>query len=196
MTGLEKILDSIRADGDARGAAARAAAQKDCTRMLEEAVKRGEAQAAALTEKAQAERDSILALAQSGAAQQKRQTLLAAKVALLNETLDALLQTMLNLPTEDYFNAVIKLAAENAMAGACTARLNARDLARRPADFEAKLAAALKEKGADCALAQETVDILGGVVLVYGDIEINCAFEALVETKADALKAQIGEILF
>ena len=196
MTGLEKILDSIRADGDARSAAVREAAQKDCTRILEEAVKRADAQAAALTEKAQAERESILALAQSGAAQQKRQTLLAAKVALLNETLDDLLQTMLQLPAEEYFNAVIKLAAENAMAGECTARLNARDLARCPKGFEFALASALKTKGATCTLSSDIANIRGGVVLVYGDIEINCAFEALVEAKADALKAQIGEILF
>lgn len=196
MTGLEKILDSIRAEGDARCEAVRAAAQKDCARMLEEAVQRGDAQAAALLTKAEAERDAILALARSAAAQQTRQTLLAAKVALLNETLDSLLQTMLDLPPEQYFNAVIKLAAENAMAGACEARLNARDLARCPKGFEFALASALKAKGADCTLSGEMANIRGGVVLVYGDIEINCAFEALVETNADALKAQIGEILF
>lgn len=196
MTGLDKILDSIRAEGDARCEAVRAAAQKDCTRMLEDAVKRGKAQADTIAARAAAERESILALAKSGAAQQTRQTLLAAKVALLNETLEALLQTMLNLPTADYFNAVIKLAAENAMPGTCEARLNARDLARRPAEFEASLAAALQAQGAACTLSAATADIRGGVVLVYGDIEINCAFEALVETNADALKAQIGEILF
>ena len=33
-------------------------------------------------------------------------------------------------------------------------------------------------------------------MFVYGDIEVNCTFEAVIESSAEELKAQIGEMIF
>ena len=82
------------------------------------------------------------------------------------------------------------------MKGECTAHLGSADLARLPADFEARLCSALSAKGSTCTLSKEAARIESGIMLVYGDIEVNCTFEAVIEASAEELKAQIGEMIF
>ena len=82
------------------------------------------------------------------------------------------------------------------MKGECTAYLGSADLARLPADFEARLCSALSAKGSTCTLSKEAARIESGIMLVYGDIEVNCTFEAVIESSAEELKARIGEMIF
>ena len=91
---------------------------------------------------------------------------------------------------------VVYTDMESAMKGECTAYLGSADLARLPADFEARLCSALSAKGSTCTLSKEAARIESGIMLVYGDIEVNCTFEAVIESSAEELKAQIGEMIF
>lgn len=196
MTGLEKIISKINSDGKERCDSAEAAAAAECDKIIAAAQESGKASAAAIIAAAEKESEQIIAVAKSGIAQQERRTLLTAKVEAVNETLAKLLSAMKNLPEKEYFAAIIKLAAGSAMKGECTALLGSADLARLPADFEARLCSALSEKGSACSLSKEATAIESGIVLVYGDIEVNCTFEAVIEANAEELKAQIGKMIF
>ena len=196
MNGIDKIISKINADADAQCNQIIAAAKAKCDKIVADGEKAGKVVADGIIADAKAEAGKTVAIAQSGALQQSRQKLLAAKVECINETLADVTKALKSLPADLYFKAVIKVAADNAMAGKCEARLNSDDHVRMPADFEEKLAAALKEKDCEAKLSSEPVKIGSGLVLDYGDIVINCSFEAIVEENADMFKAKISEILF
>lgn len=196
MNGIDKIISKINDDSAARCAFIIDNAQKECDEIIAKAKADGAKFEAELLENAEKEAASFIAMANSGAAQISRQNLLAARVSLISDTLAKLLERMKGLPSEEYFSALIKLASENAMKGSCIAKLSSNDNGRLPKDFAEKLSAALYEKGAECTLSSEPAAISSGILLVYGDIEVNCSFDALIEEKSDYLKTRIGEILF
>ena len=135
-------------------------------------------------------------MARSAAMQSERQTILKAKVEAVSETLDKLLNALKSLPEGEYFDAVIKLASRNCMPGKCTASLNSSDLARMPSDFAGRLTDALGAAGAECTFSDTPSDIGSGVFLDYGNIGIDCSFEAIIEENSDLYKEKISRIIF
>ncbi len=196
MTGLEKITDKINSDSNIRCSEIAALAQKQSEKADADAKEKGEKLASEIEEAAKEECDNIIRIAKSGAVQQSRQTLLSARVEAVNETLAGLVTALKSLDNDKYFATVIKLAVENAMKGKCTAFLNAKDNARLPASFGADLVSALAAKGAECVLSSDNADIGSGVILDYGNIVIDCSFEAIVEENSDYYKEKISEIIF
>ena len=74
--------------------------------------------------------------------------------------------------------------------------LSAEDLERLPAGFEEALNEKLKAAGASVTLNNTPAKISKGFILAYGDIEINCSFEALFEARREELKELVCGILF
>jgi vacuolar-type H+-ATPase subunit E/Vma4 len=52
------------------------------------------------------------------------------------------------------------------------------------------------EKAAKLTLGDETVDISGGLVLRFGDVELNCTLDVLMADIRRKLTPRVGEILF
>ena len=196
MTGLEKIIEKINADSAESCKAVAASAEKKVAEIIAEANAEGDKAAEAIMHEAQKKCTSIEAMAHSRAQQVSRQTVLAARVQAIGDTLAMLEKSLMDMPAEDYFNALVKIAAANAMPGSCVVRLNSADSKRMPKDFAAKLSSALKEKDSVCTVSDEAADIDGGLILVYGDIEINCSFAAIIEARADELKEEIAKRIF
>ena len=115
MTGLEKILEKINTDSGLLCSEIEARAAKECEKIAAASQEKGKAIAAEAEKKAKADGETVIRMAQSAASQISRQTILAAKVEAVNETLDKLLDTLRDIPAEKYFPAIIKLAAENAI---------------------------------------------------------------------------------
>jgi V/A-type H+-transporting ATPase subunit E len=103
---------------------------------------------------------------------------------------------MLSLPQDDYFNSLHALALKYADEGSCFMHLNAADLKRLPDSFAGTLKADLKKKNCLLDMSNTAVDIKGGFILVYGDIEINCSFEALLAGREAELKDLIYKHIF
>ena len=97
---------------------------------------------------------------------------------------------------QEYFDTVIKIAGDNALKGECTVYPCKADMSRLPSDFESKISDVLKEKGATCVLSEEGADIPSGLILDYGNIAVNCSFEAIIEENSDYYKEKISEIIF
>lgn len=196
MTGLEKIINRINADTEKECSSIAAAAEKTAEGIIEKAKAAGQELASRIEADAEKNAAGIVSIAESGASQRSRQRILAAKVELINDTLAGALEALRNLPADEYFACVIKLAAENAFEGKCTAKLSAADLKRVPSGFAGELKSALAAKGAECTLSDAPANIGSGVFLDYGDIAVNCSFEAVIEDRADDCKALISGILF
>ena len=196
MTGLDKIITKINDDSAAKSNAIIANAQKQCDELAAKAEENGNKLAEKIKADAKKECENILSMARSGSEQIEKRAFLEARVEAVGEVLSKLLETLLSLPDDKYFGALLKLAADNAMSGECVVKLSARDISRMPADFENKLSSALAEKNASCEISKEPADIEGGLMLIYGDIEINCSFKAIIEAESDTLKAKINDIIF
>ena len=188
VSGLEGILAQI--EGEARAAAqqtlaaAKARADEECAAIAAAAGAEGRQQA-----------QDALRRAESAAQLQRRRGLLAAKQALIAETLQAALQKLQALPDEEYFAALRTLAVRYAQPGQGTLYFGSRDLARVPQGYEAVLNAALDE-GKSVCISPESRPIANGFVLAYGGIEENCSLSALFAADRDAMQDLAGSILF
>ena len=196
MTGTEKILRHIADQADGEAAAIMEKAREEAAR---------------LEQKAKAEREEILADARRQgevileearersevtAAAYKRRTLLAARGALVKEALDKAWENILALPDQEYFEFLYAQLDKQDLNRDGQLALNERDLERRPADFEKKIAAAAEKQKGTLVLAGFPADIKGGFILQYGGVEENCSLEAIFESEADILKDAVRAVLF
>ncbi len=195
MSGLDKILNEIRTAASAEAGDIVKQAQQKADSLLDEAQAEADAQAAALSK----ETDRQIAEIESGRVSalqlQKRQKTLETKQQLLAETLEKARRSLYDLPTEDYAALLVRLAATHAQPGEGVMLLNQQDQERLPASFVKQVNEPLPQ-GTAITMASKTRPIDGGFVLQYGDIEINCSFEAIFDANKDDFTDTIQGILF
>ena len=71
--------------------------------------------------------------------------------------------------------------------------LSKRDLSRLPANFEKEVC---NTANAEITIKKTPANIKNGFILVYGDIEIDCTFDAIFDTYRDELRDIVHEQLF
>ncbi len=194
MSGLDRIIEKINADSDEQCRATIAQAEKQAREIAEEAEKRGNKLAEETAAAAQRRAQSILAMSEANVRQIERKAELAAKVRAIDEAVDAAYDALCSLPADEYFDALSRLAVSNAGSGRGVMRLSKADLARVPSGFADKINAQLKDGSVE--LSQEAANIENGFILVYGDIEINCTFKALISAQRDAIREKVCSVIF
>ena len=196
MNGTDKILRHIADQARQETAGIMDKAKEEAARLEERA--RGEREEILAAARQQGE--AILAdareRAQVTAATKKRRTLLAARGALVKEALDKAWESILAMPDAEYFDFLYTQLDKQNLAREGVLLLNAKDLARRPADFEKKIGAAAEKQKGKLSLSEKAAEIEGGFILSYGGIEENCSLEALFESEADVLKDAVRAVLF
>ena len=195
MTGLEKILAEIKAEAEAEARQTLAAANAKAEELLLAARTEAEAIASAEKEASAHKTAEIAQSSNSAISLQRRQRILGQKRMLIEETLDKARKSLCDLPDDEYFALLAKLASNNAHAGSGTLLLNEKDLSRLPAAFKSQLAAVLPQ-GSELTVGEQTRPIDGGFVLAYGDVEENCSFAAIFDTRADEFSDLICDTLF
>lgn len=196
MTGTDKIVERIKEDSGRQCAGILAQAARQAEEITAAASAEAEKINALAAEKAHLHAQQSAAAAQSAARQKAGLLLLEAKAQAVNDTLSAVSKALQELPAEKYFGALIALAAENAMPGEGVMRLSRRDLERLPPRFEDQINEALAAGNARVAVSTQPAGIDGGFILVYGHIEVNCTFDALMQAKLDYLKETVCGIIF
>ena len=83
---------------------------------------------------------------------------------------------------------------KNAQKGEGVLRLSAADMKRLPSNFIDSVNNAFK-RGYKIKLGDEA-DIDSGFILVYGDIDVNCSFDAIAASKRDELQDALNSLLF
>lgn len=186
MTGIEKIIAQINAESDAEVKKITGAATAEVRQIMADAEAQAEKLAAARREQADArEKEAVLA-AESAAALAKRRALLMTRQALIGEAIADARQTLAALPDGEAVELLLKMAARYAGAAEGEMRLSARDLARLPADFAERLAAAAP--AARLTVSPTAAQITGGFVLLCGEVEQNCSFESLFAAAKDQMQ--------
>ena len=195
-TGLDRIIERIRTDAQKRAAEKISDAESIAAKTLEEAAKAAEQQAAEQMEAAEKNAADTARRADASAEFNRRRAVLAAKQDAIRSTVTAAQERIRALPDDEYFAVLLKLLAANAVPGKAELRLGAKDLTRKPQDFAAKAAETAKAAGAEITLSETPCGISDGFLLVYDGIDVNCTFDSLFASKADALQDIAGSILF
>lgn len=194
MTGLEKILSQIEVSCDERCAKIISDARAQAKEIIADA----EAQAADAASKKKAEGDkkaeSLALSASSSASLAKNRAILDGKLKIIDETLDSALEIIKALPRKEYYEILKGLVSKNVMPGEGILRLSKEDAEKLPSNFVDSLNHSFK-KSTKIKLG-DSIDIDGGFILVYGNIDINCSFDALVSEKRDALRDALNGLLF
>lgn len=195
MAGLEKIIEKINADSEKDCASVIAAADEKAKKLESDAEAAREQMTKDILNGAEERAKEIAERGESTANQIRRQTLLKAKIETLNEVAKKALSEIKNLEDHDYFEVLSKLAVKNAKGGRGVMRLSEKDLKRLPSGFIASVTSHLPNDY-EIVLSDMPADIAGGFFLVYGDIDVNCTFDALAEDRWDDLKEDICAIIF
>lgn len=195
MSGLEKILSSIRDDACGEAQALINQAKDEAARILADEKSKSDAHCAQIEEQAKLQARDIERAYASSMELQHRRKLLETKQEILQQTMEQALSRLYGLPDEDYFNILLKMASSFAEQGQGELLLDQKDLKRCPKDFQERLEHSLPS-GAALSISQATRPIDGGFILKYGDIEQNCSFRALFDARWDELTDKARAILF
>lgn len=190
MTGLDKIIEHIKQESDAAVNKILSDTQAEVDNILGEAKATCEEMSKKLEAKAEADVALAKSRGESAAALTKRKKLLAARQEIITEMLDASCKAMSALPADEYFAVLTKILDKYALNMAGTIILSAKDLGRVPAEFKS----AIEKKS--LTLSDKKAAIDGGFILVYGDIEENCSFEALFADEKENLQDKVRDLLF
>lgn len=197
MTGLEKMIKVIEADAQANADKILAEAREESDRIISEAKEEAKQCAAKIAEKPASEIKVIMDRAESGARLVKRQMILDAKQKIINDIIQKAKRKLAGLSDKEYFDMILQMVRKYAYSQAGVIKFSKADLDRLPKDFEKSLELVLKDKeNASLIVSDVSVKIDGGFILVYGDIEENCSFDALFSDAKDELQDKLNAFLF
>lgn len=196
MSGLEKIIADIGESAQNQYNDIIASANAEAASLLK--VENAAADADAESYVKRAEERMIIAENAEKASDEMlfRQGVLKAKLSIIDETIETAVNNILSLDIEKYFAALKKVILANYVEKSKgILRLNEADKKRLPADFLSTLNKELSG-GAYLELDDGVAKIRGGCILVYGDIEENCSFDAIAASLKDTLRDETNAILF
>lgn len=188
MSGLDKIISRLESDCDAECSAIESEALAKAHVILTDEEKACKAECDKIIADAQKEAELIARKAASSASLSAGRMMLEAKIGVIDETIEAAVNKLRALDTESYFSVLAHLAKKYALPGVGTMFLSVQDLERMPESFPDSLENVL--------ISRAPADIKDGFLLKYGDIDVNCTFESMLNAAREDLKAVAGEILF
>jgi len=134
----------------------------------------------------------------STATMEAKKSILAMKQATVNRVFEEATRRICDLPEDQYVDFLARLAGNAASTGLEEIIFNARD---KSVHAKAVIKAAneiLKKRGISpkLTISGETGSFKGGLVVIRGDIELNCTVEKLLELSKEDIAPQIAGVLF
>lgn len=196
MTGLDKIISQILEDAGKEAQEISEKAKSEVQYILEDAKEGCKKIAAESDVKLAEEATSYMERIKSSAELKKRQSVLLAKQQVITEMLNQAYETLLGKEGEEYFTLIEKMLNKFVLPKEGEIYFSKKDLDRMPQGFEAVIEKAASSKGGSLVLVKEPKNIDGGFILVYGGVEENCSFKALLAARRDELSDKVHAMLF
>lgn len=197
MTGLEKILMAIEEEAKANAEALIAQAKKEAGDIEASAKLEAEKKAAQIAEKSVVEIKDTISRAESAASLQERKIILEAKQQIINNIIAKARKSLAALPDSEFTDIILSMVKKYAHNKAGKIQFSITDRKRLPGDMNDRMKSVLADKtGASLVVSEDTVGIDGGFLLIYGDIEENCSFDALFSAAKDTLQDKVNSLLF
>lgn len=190
MSGLEKIIEQINKEATETANATINSGRDEAEKILKIAEAEAEAKRTEIAEQSKLDVSAVAKRIQSVAAQEEKKKILVAKQEIIDGVLDSTLEYLKNMDDDSYFAIIDKMIQKYAGTEEGRIQFNAKDLARVPSSTKS----ILEQK--KLTLSEETVDISGGFILKYRDIDENCSFDGLFLALKEPLQDKIGQILF
>ncbi len=221
MIGLDKVTGKILADAEADAALSRDAAEEDCAAIIARYEAETAAERERMREASDRECQAIVLRAKSSAAMARRDAVLEARAAILDEayaTAEREIRAMTGDAYLDLLSKMLRTALRHQLeAEADSLRLYGENIS--PASYEVLLSerdrqiyghrllrafsTGLGAKFPTSALSKlalapegQGADIDGGLVLRCGDVEINCTLSMLLAQNRRETEAKVSQILF
>lgn len=193
MTGLEKILSKIEQESDDRCREITENAEKQAEDIIADAKLR--AQELFEERKVQADKkaEMVLQSAESSAKLVQSRAVLKEKLEIIDDTLVRSLEVIKALPKKEYFEILKELILKFSRQGEGELRLSKEDTGKLPSNFIDSTNNALKNSKIKLG---KSIDIDSGFILVYGGIDVNCSFDAIVASKKEELRDTLNKLLF
>ena len=219
MTGLEKVTGKIIADAEADAREILDRAEAECAAIREKYAAELEAELEALREANDRECQSLVVRARSSAAMAKRNAILEARAAILDEAYAAAEKQVRSMNGEQYLDLLCKMlrsALKRQIEGEeDSLRLYGEDISpevyevvlnSRDRDYygEKLMGAFRVGRGAKFSLsvlaklrlATDTAPIDGGLILRAGLVETNCSLAMLMAENRRETETRVSRILF
>lgn len=197
MTGLEKILKSIEADASKNAEAVIAQAKSEANDITLAAKKDTEKKCAEIAAKSELDVKAVCSRAESAADLMEKKIILDAKQQIINNIIYNARISLANLPDSEYVEVLIRMVNKYAHNKAGKIIFSMADKKRLPKDFSATLQKILSVKeGASLTVSEDVANLDGGFLLVYGNIEENCSFDALFSASKEDLQDKVNAFLF
>lgn len=219
MTGLEKVTGKIIADAEADARVILDRAEAECAAIKEKYAAETEAALERLRDQNDRECQALIVRARSSAAMAKRNAILEARAAILNDAYTAAERQIKSMNGEQYLDLLqkmlrsalkrqlegeeesMRLYGEDITPELYEVILNSRDrdnygeklMTAFREGLGAKLPAAALRK---LTLASETAPIDGGLILRCGPVETNCSLAMLMAENRRETEAKVSRILF
>lgn len=196
MRGIEKIAAQIIGEAEEKKAAIYEEIQHKIDELNAKTDEEIKAELERINDDTLREEGTLEELAGLAAQQKRRQAALSAKQEVIGEIINEAYERLLNLEDEKYFAVIKKMLEDNVLSEKGEIILSARDRQRMPKDFEDVIKNVALEKGGELVMSDEIRSIDGGFVLVYGGIEENCTFKAMLEASREELHDMVNGKLF
>ena len=195
MAGLENILNKISSDSVANAEYVVYQAETEASEIISKAKAEAEKASETYLSNAEKEAENIIARAESVAKLETKNIKLKTENEIIEDTINSALSMLNDLPDNEYFDVVKKLVGEYATDMQGVALFSQRDLDRLPDGFESDLNSVFPE-GGKLEISKNPAMIKNGVVLEYGNVDINCTFDAIVSDKKELLKDKVYKLIF
>ncbi len=197
MAGLDKIVDHIKNDANRSANEIIDSAKSEADRIVSAAKEEAKKQCEYLEAQSKSAVADTIKRGESAADLKEKRMILEAKQEIIDQVIADALVHLEGLPDNEYFDAILKMIGKYSLNKAGEIIFNEKDKNRLPGGFEGKIKDALNGKpGAELKISDKTRKISSGFVLVYGDIEENCSFDAIFSELHDTLQDKVGALLF
>ena len=197
MSGLGKILEHIKGDADAEVNKILSQAKSEAELIIEEAKLEGKKKVLLMEEKANSDYEALIKKGESAAKLKEKRMILESKQEVIEEMIEASRDSLTKSPNNEYFEIILKMVGKYALNEEGQLLFSKSDLDRMPKDFIKKLNNVLEDKkGAVLTISDKTIPIDGGFIIKYGEVEVNCSFEALFLAARETLQDKVGALLF
>ena len=191
MTGLDTIVEQILQEAQKEAEEIKAQAARNADSIIANAKKTVDKMNEETGEKvAQAEKSGSFR-AKSSSELKKRQAILAAKQTIIGNMLDKVA-----LPDEEYFRVIVRCLEKSVQPKSGEICFSGKDRKRLTPQTEKQIEQIAAAHGGSLKVSDGNCDIDGGFVLIYGGIEENCSFRAMLDANREHLADKVNELLF
>ena len=198
MNGIENITTRILTDAKREAETTREQSAVTCQRVTEKYTKESEDAYWKLVSAGKQEADQLAERMVSTATMEGKKQILTFKQEMVEQTFQAVTDRLANLPEDEYVAFLASLVCRAVRTGNEQLIFSPKDRGQfgKKATMAANEALAKAGKPANLTMSEATRNMLGGVIVTDGKIDMNCSIEALIEEARGPLTNQVATILF